>query len=165
MPATSQMHVVFRLSRVRLALPADCLAEIVLEPRLIRPPTAPKVVAGVMDLRGCMVPVVRLDRLLGLPAPSSAPFRPVLVLSRPPPAPWAVLVDEVEDVVDSGTPRLPSPPEIAFDDCVLGLLPLSGGPVPVLAPERLLRKRETLALEDFGDRAAIRLEDFQRVEP
>lgn len=165
MPTTSEMHVVFLLSGVRLALPADCIAEIVLEPRLVRPPTAPNVVAGVMDLRGCMVPVVRLERLLDLAASSPAPFRPVLVLSRPPPAPWAVLVDQVEEVLGTGVPCRPPPLDVSFDDCVQGMLPLAAGPVPVLAPERLLRKREALALEEFRDRAAARLEGFDLAKP
>ncbi|MBC7951325.1 MAG: chemotaxis protein CheW [Rhodospirillaceae bacterium] len=165
MPATSDMHVVFRLSGIRLALPADCMAEMVLEPRLTRPPTAPPVVAGVMDLRGSLIPVIRLDRLLDLPPPARTPFRPVLVLSRPPPAPWAVLVEAVEEVLGPEFPRVAAPSDLAFDDCVLGMLVLPGGPVPVLAPERLLRKREAMALEDFRDRAAARLEEFSLAQP
>lgn len=165
LPATSLMHVVFRLSGMRLALPADCMAEIVLEPRLTLPPTAPPVVAGLMDLRGCLVPVIRLERLLDLPAPARSPFRPVLVLSRPPPAPWAVLVEQVEEVLGPEFPLLPPPADLAFDDCVLGMLALPGAPVPVLAPERLLRKREALALEAFRDRAAARLEEFSFAKP
>lgn len=160
MPATSEMHVVFRLSGTRLALPADCIAEIVLEPRLVRPPTAPPVVAGVMVLRGCLVPVIRLERLLELPKPANLPFRPLLVLSRPPPAPWAVLVERVEEILGPEFVRLPPPADLAFDDCVSALLATPEGAVPVLAPERLLRKRESLALEVFRDRAAARLEDF-----
>jgi purine-binding chemotaxis protein CheW len=159
------MHVLFRLSGVRLALPADCITEIVLEPRLTRPPTAPAVVAGVMNLRGCLVPVIRLERLLDLAEPVRAPFRPVLVLSRPPPAPWAVLVGQVEEVVGAEMACLPPPADLAFDDCVLGMLAFPTGSVPVLAPERLLRKRETMALEDFRDRAAARLKEFSLVQP
>jgi purine-binding chemotaxis protein CheW len=161
LPAPSDMHVVFRLSGARLALPADSVAEIVLEPRLLRPPAAPEVVAGVMDLRGCAVPVVRLERLLGLPPPACAAFRPLLVLSRPPPAPWAVLAEAVEQIVCAGPAPVAAPRDLAFDDCLAFMLATPQGMVPVLAPERLLRKRETLALEEFRDIAAARLEEFR----
>ena len=161
MPAPANTHVIFRLSGARLALPADSVAEIVLEPRLMRPPGAPEVVAGLMDLRGCAVPVVRLDRLLGLAEPARAPFRPLLVLSRPPPAPWAVLAEAVEQVFFADQPMAPAPRDLSFDDCVAGMVATQGGMVPVLAPERLLRKRESLALEEFRDRAAARLEGFR----
>ncbi len=163
MPAPSEMLVIFRLSGLRLALPADCLAEIVLEPRLVRPPAAPEVVAGIMDLRGSMVPVVRLDRLLSLPPPARGAFRPLLVLSRPPPAPWAFLVEAVEDAAMAELS--PVPPDLAFDDCVSAAMPTSEGVVAVLAPERLLRRRESQALEEFRDHAAARLEEFRLADP
>jgi purine-binding chemotaxis protein CheW len=160
MSTTSEMHVVFRLSGARLALPADCVAEIVLEPQLTRPPAAPPVMAGLMNLRGCVVPVIRLERLLELPAPAPGPFRPLLVLSRPPPAPWAVLVEQVEAVLGNDFRGEPPPADLAFNDCVVAVLATPDGLVAVLAPERLMRKREALALEAFVDRANARLEDF-----
>lgn len=160
MPAIADMQVIFRLAGMRLALPADCIAEMVLEPRLIRPPAAPPVLAGMMDLRGCLVPVIRLERLLALPDLACAPFRPILVLSRPAPAPWAIMVDQVEAVMDQDGPFLALPPDLAFDDCVQAMLADPAGSIPLLVPERLMRKREALALAAFRDRAIARLEEF-----
>lgn len=158
MPGLSEMFLTFRLSGGRLALPADCVAEIVLEPRLDRLPTAPPVVAGVMNLRGDAVPVLRAERILGRAEPVPAPFRAVIVLSRPPPAPWALLVDRADDVAPASLSAVP--PDMAFDDCVCGVLVLADGLVPLLSPERLLRRREADALEAFRDRAAERLKEF-----
>lgn len=150
--------VVFLAAGHRLALPADAVAEIVFEPRLARPPGMPAALAGVMDWRGVLVPVVRLGRLFGLPEAPGA-FRKLVVLRRPPPAaPWAVLVDEVVEVAavaDDG--MKPPPPEVGgFAPCVAAM----AGDVAVLSPDRLLDHREAEAVAGQRDRVAERWKEF-----
>ena len=65
----------------------------------------------------------------------------------------------IEAVVRTGE-LAPAPPEIAFDDCVLGLRPMAEGPALVLSAERLLRKREARALEAFAEQARRRWEEL-----
>lgn len=72
-------HVIFRLDRDRYALPLDAVREIVNAPESYsRVPHAKDAVKGVMTLRGRVVPVVDLARLLTL-APSSGGGKVVLL--------------------------------------------------------------------------------------
>ena len=60
-------HVLFRLDRDRYALPLDAVREVVNAPeQYSRVPHTKEAVKGVMTLRGRVVPVVDLARLLGL---------------------------------------------------------------------------------------------------
>lgn len=60
-------HVLFRLEKDRYALPLDAVREVVVAPeRYTRVPHAGPAVKGVMTLRGRVVPVVDLAKLLGL---------------------------------------------------------------------------------------------------
>jgi purine-binding chemotaxis protein CheW len=60
-------HVVFRLEKDRYALPLAAIREVVVPPeKFTRVPRAPRVVSGVMNLRGRVVTVVDLRALLGL---------------------------------------------------------------------------------------------------
>lgn len=152
--------LVFTLAGTRLAMPTDAVAEIVFEPRLVRPPGAPPAVAGVMNLRGWLVPVVRLARLFSLPPSPAGAFRPLIVLRRP--APWAVQVDEVADVVAVTDADLRPPlGGTIFDQCVTAVYAAPGGQmIPVLSPDCLLDRREVEALAAMRDRAAERWKEF-----
>lgn len=155
---TAMVLMVFSLAGTRLALPADAVAEVVLEPRLVRPPGMPAALAGVMDWRGVLVPVVRLGRLFGLPDIPGA-FRKLVVLRRPPPmAPWAVLVDDIAEVVAvADDAMLPPPPEVGGSvPCVTAMV----GDLAVLSPDCLLDRREAEAVADLRDRAAERWKEF-----
>lgn len=60
-------HVVFRLEKDRYALPLAAIREVVVPPpQFTRVPRAPRVVSGVMNLRGRVVTVVDLRALLEL---------------------------------------------------------------------------------------------------
>lgn len=59
-------HVVFRVEKERYALPLSSVREVVTPPNSwSRVPRAPPAVKGVMNLRGRVVTVVELARLLG----------------------------------------------------------------------------------------------------
>lgn len=89
-------HVIFRLERDRYALPLDAVREIVNAPESYsRVPHAKDAVKGVMTLRGRVVPVVDLARLLTL-APS--PGRGKVVLLELVRRELGLLVTEVEGI-------------------------------------------------------------------
>ncbi|MFZ5441923.1 MAG: chemotaxis protein CheW [Myxococcota bacterium] len=91
-------HVVFRIEKDRYALPLDAVREVVVAPeRYTRVPHAGASVKGVMTLRGRVVPVVDLAKLLGLPkAPAVPPSKVVLLeLNR---RDLGLLVTEVEGI-------------------------------------------------------------------
>lgn len=158
MSSPSDLLVIFNVSGCTLALPADAVAEIVPEPALSVPPAMPPVLAGLFRLRGRVVPVVRPDRLLDLPAPAPGPFRALLVLHSAH-GPWALLVERVAAVVRCGDVAA-APSGLSLNDCVGAVCPMPEGAVPVLAPSRLMCEREAQALAGFAARAAERLEDF-----
>ncbi|MFT3913313.1 MAG: chemotaxis protein CheW [Anaeromyxobacteraceae bacterium] len=61
-------HVVFRVGAERYALPLEAVREVVLpQPPFARVPRCPDAVRGAMNLRGRVVAVVDLARLVGLP--------------------------------------------------------------------------------------------------
>jgi purine-binding chemotaxis protein CheW len=57
--------LVFRVAGEQLALPASEVAEVIRPPRLTRVPMSPPGLAGVANLRGTVLPVVSLGRVLG----------------------------------------------------------------------------------------------------
>lgn len=74
-------HVVFRLERDRYALPLAAIREVVVAPlRYTRVPRAPAAMKGVINLRGRVVPVVDLRRLLNLASPAASPAARVILL-------------------------------------------------------------------------------------
>ncbi|MFV1959454.1 MAG: chemotaxis protein CheW [Planctomycetota bacterium] len=77
------LAVVFHLGEDRYALPARRVAEIVPYIPLRGAPGAPAWVAGVFDYRGVVVPVVDLDRYVGLgPCPRRYSSRILVCMAR-----------------------------------------------------------------------------------
>lgn len=73
-------HVIFRVEKERYALPLSAVREVVVPPAVwSRVPRAPPPVRGVINLRGRVVTVVELSRLLALPEPSTPPQKIVLL--------------------------------------------------------------------------------------
>lgn len=93
-------HVVFLVGKDRYALPLDAVREVVVAPpRYTRVPRAGAAVKGVMTLRGRVVPVVELERLLVAEAPGDA-ARPAgkIVLLELTRRDLGLLVTEVEGI-------------------------------------------------------------------
>lgn len=136
-------HVVFRLAAERFALPLEAVREVVLpQPPFSRVPRTSDAVRGVMNLRGRVVAVVDLARLLGLPAqPLAAASGQVLILDQGKRALGLLIggVLGVEPIAAPGdAPRA----------LVRGVAAAAAGAVTVLGPEALAE--EALAL--FGGR-------------
>lgn len=160
-PIPTVLLVLVEVSGQTLAVPAQAVAEMVHEPALIRPPRLPSAVEGVFRLRGRAVPVLCPDVLLGLPAPVPGPFR-VLLVFRGADGLWALTVDRALSVVQVRTDSLLAVPAgHSLGECVGAL----HGDVPVLAPDRLLSRREALVVADVGRWADQRWEDFALANP
>lgn len=73
-------HVIFRVEKERYALPLSAVREVVVPPEVwSRVPRAPPQVRGVINLRGRVVTVVELARLIGLAEPVTAAQKIVLL--------------------------------------------------------------------------------------
>lgn len=124
-------HVVFRVEKERYALPLASVREVVVPPdNWSRVPRAPHAVKGVMNLRGRVVTVVELARLLG-GAENLQPGQKVVLLDRGR-RDLGLLVSDVEGIesIERMTPA-PGQPSLA----VKGLARLKGQAVTVMDPD------------------------------
>ncbi|MDP3173213.1 MAG: chemotaxis protein CheW [Phenylobacterium sp.] len=91
----------FRAGGRRYALDANHVAEVFRRPRVTRVPHAPSSLDGVANLRGAVVPVVALARLLNRPETPTSGERVILLRAD---EPLGLAVDEVMAVEDAPTP-------------------------------------------------------------
>jgi len=118
----------------------------VLRPQPVsRLPLAPPAIAGLMNLRGRIVPVVDLRIVLGLWDAGSATHAPGgLVVVGSADGPVALLVDAIGDVrrVDGDVPALPADPNAGADAAPLAVRTLAfpGQLLVVLDLDRVLER-------------------------
>ena len=124
-------YVLFRLERERFALPLSAIREVVVPPaQFTRVPRAPVSIRGVINLRGRVVTVVELRRLLGLGEPSTVSQK-IVLLDRGR-RDLGLLVSEVDGIeVIEKVAAAPG----KLDASVKGIARLKGLAVTVLDPE------------------------------
>jgi purine-binding chemotaxis protein CheW len=91
--------VVFAVEGQRYALPIESVQEIQQIVALSEIPDDSGAVVGVINLRGAVVPAMDIRRLLGLPTHAYGLQTP-MIFTRTPRGLVALIVDEVEDVVE-----------------------------------------------------------------
>lgn len=124
--------MVFRVQKERYALPLAAVREVVNPPPSYgRVPKAPPAVRGVMNLRGRVVTVVELARLLELPS-ADGTGQQILLLDRGR-RDLGLLVSEVEGIesLDRVSPNKDATPGL------LGLARVRGWAVAVMDPDGL----------------------------
>src|ERR1700735_1995711 len=72
--------LIFHTCGLACAFPLKAIREIVPMAMLSSPPGLPSGLAGFLDLRGTAIPIVRLDRLFGLPEQLPGLHTPMIVL-------------------------------------------------------------------------------------
>ena len=81
-PHDAPRHVVFRVGHALFALPLESVREVVVpRPPFVRVPRAPPAVRGAMNLRGRVVAVVDLAKVLGI-SPDVPSLEHVVMLDR-----------------------------------------------------------------------------------
>src|ERR1700691_984 len=112
--------LIFNSSGLDCAFPLDSVREIVPMAQLSSPPGLPSGLAGVLDLRGTAVPIVRLDRLFDLPDQQPGLHTPMIVLHGVI-GPIGILVNSVRGIVDApSTQLLDIPDNRTFQNCATG---------------------------------------------
>jgi purine-binding chemotaxis protein CheW len=155
--AASEHLVVFQLAEGSFGLRLGGVGEIIRLPGLAHMPLSPPSLMGLANLRGAVLPVVSLRRLLGLPeAPANEATR-VIVLDSD--TPVGFVVDQVDRLLTLPAAR------IEHDDAGAGALDpdmLDGavkgaegeGTTKILNPQRLLRDQFVrLGVSDTRPRA------------
>jgi purine-binding chemotaxis protein CheW len=157
--------VLFHVSGQAYALPLDAVQEVLPMAELSRPPASPAALAGLLNLEGELVAVIRLSHLFGLPARPTELYTPLLLLKSAQPQ-LALLVDQVDRIValdeDAVTPL---PESQSVNDCVVGLIEFEQQSVLLLDVPRILLAREREFLADFTASEQQRLSGLEANAP
>lgn len=161
--AAMRKILIFRLGGQSYGIRLDAIQEILLMPWLARPPGMPEMLAGVLDLRGRAVPVVRLAVLFGMNEESWTLYTP-LVLLRAADLPLGIVVDAVENVVTLDDSSIaPLGENFCVNDCAEGLAMVGQRTVVLLCSQRLLREQELLRIRELAAAEQARLERLQEI--
>lgn len=159
---TMHHFLAFELSESVCAVPLEEVHSIVHLPALSHPPGMPALLEGFLNLRGEVVPVVRLDRLFELPEKRLGPYT-TLVLLRQPDGPVALLVDRASEVFSAPQQALlPVRERHSFNECARAEIAQDGRLVHLLDPGRLLLEKERRLIRELQAMERSRIE---RLEP
>jgi len=112
--------VIFRLGKEEFGVPINSVQEIVRVPEdLIRVPTAPDIVEGIINLRGSVLPVVDLRLRLGLPAIERTDGQRIMVFLIAD-VRTGFIVDQVAEVLKIASANIEPAPQLSQDQ--VGLL-------------------------------------------
>lgn len=143
--------VVFRLGEQRYAFPVSQVQEI---QQIVRPTQVPDTwpaLLGMIDLRGKVLPLIDLRRLLGMP-PTDYDLQTPMVIGRSGEVLIAFVVDEVEDVVDVPDDCIQAPSGIyELAEKMLGVCRLGEGLIFVLDAPSLLPEEQAAAVSRLVD--------------
>ncbi len=155
---TSCRLLAFRVAQLPCAIDVDSVSEILTIPLLARPPTTPAILEGFLNLAGTAVPVLRLDRLFGLPEQPIGIYTPLIVL-RASAVLAALLVDGIDEVITlSDSTFAPLDDSHSFNGCAKAVVQTGGGPLHLLSIERLLLEQERLCLQQCQSAEQLRLQ-------
>jgi purine-binding chemotaxis protein CheW len=162
---TQNAVLVFHVGNQAYGLPLHQLRELTPLAELSRPPGLPRLLAGFLNLGGTAVPVLRLDRLFGLPDVSLGLYTPLLVLRSENP-PLALLAERVSRIVNLPAEAvLPVPAGESFNDCADGVATLDDHVLVLLSAERLLLEKEQQCLAELQDAEQARLRELEGIRP
>ncbi len=177
MPELHRTLLVFRIGSYTAALSLDSVSQVVPMASLGRPPGLPSALEGVVNLAGVAVPVLRLDRLLGID-PQPPELYSMLIVLKPASfsttesnnrgtgfslwSPTAILTNRVTGLLTgSEKDLLPVPPEDSFNACAESIIQTNGTTTYVLSLPRLLLEKERQALNEFQATAQNRLSEWE----
>jgi len=151
--------LLFQVGGQICALRTGAVQEVLFLPRLARPPGLPALVAGFLDLRGEVVPVVRLDRLLDAGSGEPGLYTPLVVLRGPSVALQVDRVDQVRHCEPAAMVAVRA--GHCFNECAEAEVAVEGGLAHVLNPERLLLAEEHQRLQEWRERAQRYLAELE----
>ena len=139
--------VVFRLENQRYAVQLRVVERIVNAVEVTPLPNAPATVLGVINVGGQLLPVFNLRRRFDLPVREIGP-KDQFVIARTAVRPVALVVDEVEEVVNRADIHITPPAEIVGAvECIQGIARLEDGLVLIYDLEKFLSLQENRVLE------------------
>lgn len=154
----------FRTERFRCAIRLDRVREIIPFAAGVKAPGQPSLVEGFLNLRGAVLPIVRVAALFDLPFAPGA-WSPVIVLQNPG-GPLGLLVDSVEDVLSiRGSGLRPVSPCQTLNECAEAEFSVEGRDYFLLDCDRLFLAEEQSRIGELQTRIARRLADLGALSP
>ena len=130
--------------------------------QLAQPPGLPAPMEGILNMEGRAIPVLRLDKLLALPAGRPGLYSMLVVVKGVAQNLSAILVDRVTEILSVPSPeRLPVPPDESFNACAEAVISNGGRTIYILSVRRILLEKERESLEEFQAMAQRRLEQWE----
>lgn len=166
-PADASGIVMFRLAGQGFGLRVDDVREVVPLAWLDRPPHLPAMVEGILNLGGQAVPILRLDRLMGMEVGRYGMDASILIMRpRSESGMLGLLVEHVDGVREVGDfTAMDLPAGQSFNDCLAEVLERDGRSVNLLAWDRILLQQERAALDEFQARTQQRLDALTEFGP
>ncbi len=138
--ANLRQYCTFSVADLYLAIDVLEVQEVIRYQEMTRVPTAPRVVRGLINLRGQIVTAIDLRRRLDLPPPADD-LRPMNVVIRTDDGAVSLLVDEIGDVLELDDREFDPPPETipaVIRDVVVGIHRLTDRLLIVLHPDKVV---------------------------
>jgi len=143
-----------------IALPAESVIEVVPMAALSRLPGQPAVLDGFLNLRGAVIPVLRLARLLEVAESEPGLYTPLVVLHTAS-ADFAVIADKALEIVPvPASAFVRADEQASFNACAEAQVEVDGRAIAVLSPERLLLEQERRSIAEFQARMERRLAEL-----
>jgi purine-binding chemotaxis protein CheW len=145
--AEKSHFVVFTLDNQRFAIPLDSVEKIARSAEVRRLPKASRLILGVINVQGRIIPVIDLRIRFNLPT------RPVdvtdhLIITRSTGRTVALLVDSVQDIIESDAQDITDQSDILDRmEYVQGVIRLENGLVLISDIERMLSADEAIEME------------------
>ncbi len=159
----AQNLLIFHASGLDCAFPLEAVREIVPMAWLVAPLGLPSALAGFLDLRGTAIPIIRLDRLFGLPEQAPGLHTPMIVLHRAR-GPIGIMVASVRGIVPvTSSELLNISHERTFLGCATGAIEIDGDLVHLLSADSLLEANEDRILADFSAMSEARSLHFEHI--
>lgn len=158
--------LVFKLSDRLAALPVEEVERVTPMAELARPPGLPPALAGILNLAGAAIPVLRLDRLFGLPEQRLGLYSMLIVLRTSPGDRIALLADRVTEILTVGEDawrRIDS--DASFNGCAIAVVTIRDESVHVLSTARMILAREREVLAEFQAMEQQRLDEWRARRP
>ena len=142
--SNSQQFCTFYVDRQFFGVPVQQVQEVIRYQEMTRVPLVPRVIRGLINLRGQIVVAIDLRRRLNAPERPEDQL-PMNVVVRTPDGALSLLVDEIGDVLEVQEETFERPPETLQGiarELVLGVHKLSNGLLLILDTEKAVNVAE-----------------------
>jgi purine-binding chemotaxis protein CheW len=161
-PQAGRRLLIFQFSERLAAFQMEYVERVTPMAELGSPPGLPAALEGVLNLGGVAIPVLRLDRLFGLPSQRLGLYSMLVILNTPRADRIAILADRVSEVLIVPENKiLPTSQDHSFNGCTEAVVAVRNDIVHILSIDRMLLAREREALSEFQAMAQRRLQDWE----